>query len=57
MNYGRELFCRAYIPLSDLLVIYDDLDLPLGKIRLRQSGGSGQTEQRHRLLFLGEASE
>jgi PTH1 family peptidyl-tRNA hydrolase len=29
------------IPLSDFLVIYDDLDLPLGKIRLRQSGGSG----------------
>jgi len=29
------------IPLSDLLVIYDDLDLPVGKIRLRQSGGSG----------------
>ena len=29
------------IPLSNLLVIYDDLDLPLGKIRLRQSGGSG----------------
>jgi PTH1 family peptidyl-tRNA hydrolase len=29
------------VPLSDLLVIYDDLDLPLGKIRLRQSGGSG----------------
>jgi len=29
------------ISLSDLLIIYDDLDLPLGKIRLRRSGGSG----------------
>jgi PTH1 family peptidyl-tRNA hydrolase len=29
------------IPLGDLMVIYDDLDLPLGKIRLRPSGGSG----------------
>ena len=29
------------IHLSNLLVIYDDLDLPLGKIRLRQSGSSG----------------
>jgi len=29
------------IPLNDLLVICDDLDLPLDKIRLRQSGGSG----------------
>ena len=26
--------------LPDLLVVYDDLDLPLGKIRLRQRGGS-----------------
>jgi PTH1 family peptidyl-tRNA hydrolase len=29
------------IALSDLLVIHDDLDLPLGKIRLRRSGSSG----------------
>lgn len=26
---------------EDLLVIYDDLDLPTGKIRLRQTGGHG----------------
>jgi PTH1 family peptidyl-tRNA hydrolase len=32
---------RCDITLSDLLVVYDDLDLPLDKIRLRQNGGSG----------------
>lgn len=29
------------IELEDLLVIYDDLDLPAGKIRLRTKGGHG----------------
>jgi PTH1 family peptidyl-tRNA hydrolase len=41
---GNSVACliqKHNIPLSDLLVIYDDLDLPLGKIRLRQSGSSG----------------
>ena len=41
---GKSVACLVHkhnMPLSDLLVIYDDLDLPLGKIRLRQSGSSG----------------
>lgn len=40
-NSVAGLMHKHNIPLSDLLVIYDDLDLPLGKIRLRQSGSSG----------------
>ena len=41
---GDPVACLVHkrdITLSDLLIIYDDLDLPLGKIRLRQNGGSG----------------
>lgn len=33
---------RKYkIALDDLLVVYDDMDLPLGKIRIRPEGSSG----------------
>ena len=37
-----HLLVKKYrIDLNDLIVIHDDLDLPLGKIRLRHGGGSG----------------
>jgi len=36
-----RLIKRFNINLNDLLVIHDDLDLPLGKIRIRQGGSSG----------------
>ena len=35
-----QLLRRFGVPLDDLLVIYDDLDLPLGKLRIRQRGGA-----------------
>ena len=45
MNLSGEVvskFVNYYkIDLNDLLIINDDLDLPLGKIRLRESGSSG----------------
>ena len=41
---GRAVapLARFYrVPLEHLLVVYDDLDLPLGAIRMRPAGGSG----------------
>lgn len=29
-----------HIPLTDIMVVYDDLDLPLGKLRIRSGGSS-----------------
>ena len=37
----RRLRSAHSVPLENLLVIYDDLDLPLGRVRLRPGGGSG----------------
>jgi PTH1 family peptidyl-tRNA hydrolase len=47
MNASGESVARACAALPDfdpkvgLVVVYDDLDLPLGRIRIRQSGGAG----------------
>ena len=37
----RAVMDYYQIELEDLVVIYDDLDLPVGKIRLRQKGSPG----------------
>lgn len=47
MNRSGESVARALErwptldPSSDLMIVYDDLDLPTGRIRLRPSGGGG----------------
>ncbi|MFW2330797.1 MAG: aminoacyl-tRNA hydrolase [Nitrospinota bacterium] len=37
----RELMSYYKVDIADLLVIYDDLDLPLGAVRYRDKGGHG----------------
>ncbi len=45
MNRSGQAVSRLvrslHIPTENLLVIYDEMDLPLGKIRIRGGGGSG----------------
>ena len=37
----RRLLNRYKVPQEQMIVIYDDIDLPPGKIRVRKSGGPG----------------
>jgi PTH1 family peptidyl-tRNA hydrolase len=37
----RPTVRRYNIPIAHMLIAYDDLDLPLGKVRLRERGGAG----------------
>ena len=48
MTYMNESgqFVRAFadyhnVPVPGILVVYDELDLPLGKLRLRKKGSAG----------------
>lgn len=45
------------IEAEDLVVVHDDLDLPVGKIRLRQSGScGGQNGMRNIIDLLGDSN-
>ena len=35
-----QLVRRLGVPLEDLIVVHDDMDLPLGKVRIRRRGSS-----------------
>ena len=40
-NAIRELLRKYKLPAGQMLLIYDELDLPVGRVRVRESGGSG----------------
>lgn len=40
-NAVREVIDYYKIPIENTMIIYDDIDIPLGKLRIRKEGGSG----------------
>lgn len=43
-NSGEAVAALAHfyrVPVRDIIVVYDDLDLPSGKLRIRKGGGHG----------------
>ena len=57
---GEAVGClvRRYdIPFNDLIVIHDDLDLPLGKLRLRPNGSAGGHKGMNSIISLLDSDD
>lgn len=40
------------VPVQNLIVIYDDIDLPVGKVRIRPNGSSGTHNGMRNIIYL-----
>lgn len=51
-------YCRYFqITLKELLVVYDDIDLPLGTLRFKPSGGSGGHKGMESIIYQLESED
>ncbi len=61
MNLSGEAVskvCKYYkVEIDDILVIHDDLDLPVGKVRIRRNGSSGGQKGMKNIIELLGSSE
>lgn len=53
----KDAVCFYKLPLSNLIVIYDDIDLDLGKLRIRPHGSAGTHNGMRSIVYqLGDGS-
>ncbi len=53
----NELLNYFDISINQLIVIYDDMDIPLGKIRIRKKGGSGTHNGMKSIIYQLQSEE
>ena len=47
----RDIMAFHKIPLQNLIVVYDDVDLPVGRIRVREKGSAGTHNGMRSIIF------
>ncbi|MDP4181012.1 MAG: aminoacyl-tRNA hydrolase [Bacillota bacterium] len=53
----REIIEWYKIPISNIIILFDDIDLPLGKIRVRPKGSSGTHNGMRSILYQIQSDE
>jgi PTH1 family peptidyl-tRNA hydrolase len=53
----REIVEWFKIPLSNIIIVYDDVDIPLGRIRVRPRGSSGTHNGMKSIIYCLESDE
>ena len=53
----RDIVEWYRLPMENLILIYDDIDIPLGKVRIRAKGSSGTHKGMKSIIYLLESDE
>lgn len=53
----REIVDWYKVPMSNVIIVYDDIDLPLGKIRVRPKGSSGTHNGMKSIIYQLQSDE
>ncbi len=53
----KDIVENYKVPLNNLIILYDDADLPLGKIRIRRSGSAGTHNGMKSVLYHLQAAD